>query len=64
MAKPARSIEDGMMLATSDGHPLCENFITYLWDKEVGACLITPSFVHQQESERTRLGVRVAPGTC
>ena len=53
-----------MMLATSDGRPLCDNFITFLWNKEIGACLIKPSFVHQQESEQTRLGVRVAPGTC
>jgi hypothetical protein len=64
MAKPAHSIEYGMMLATSNGHPLCESFITYLWDNEIWAFLITPSLVHQQESERTGLGVCVAPGTC
>jgi hypothetical protein len=54
----------GMMLATNDGHPLCENFVEFLFSREISAFLVEPAFVHQPESAETRLGVRVAPGTC
>jgi len=63
MAEPIYK-QEGMLLATSDGHPLCENFVTFLWDREIAAFLVQPTFVHQQESGQTGLGVRVAPGTC
>jgi hypothetical protein len=44
--------------------PLPEQFVDFLFQREIPAILVMQKFVHEQESGQTGLGIRVAPGTC
>ena len=44
--------------------PLPEQFVDFLFQREIPAILVAYKFVPEQESGQTAYGVRVAQGTC
>jgi hypothetical protein len=54
----------GLMIVPQGSRPVPESFTNFLWENELGAYLVKPSWVGQPESGETGLGVRVAPGSA
>jgi len=58
------NLMENVLVVPHGADPLPEQFIDFLWQREIAAVIVENNFVHQQESGQTGLGVRVAPGTC
>jgi hypothetical protein len=56
---------NAMLVVPNGTPPLHENFITFLWDRELAAYLVKNPWVPKlEERGSTAYGVLVHPGTC
>jgi hypothetical protein len=59
-----RTPELGFLVVPQGNKPLPDSFLNFLWDREIAAFLVKNSFISQQQSGQTELGLSIAPGTC
>lgn len=54
----------GIMSVPQGLRPVPENFVSFLWDHEMGAFLVKEPWAGEPESGSTSLGLRIAAGSA
>ena len=54
----------GMLVVPYEGKLIQDNFVVFLWDREISVFLVKNEWLSQSEREQTGLGLRIAPEIC